>query len=125
MELKSEFLKFSKVMTAIVATLGSVWFFGEPFLEDYVESHIDAYELKHKEENSKKEKLRKLLSDKMLIPQDEVHIELGRMYQNEIGERNKLYEAIDNDYNHSKDKRNKIIKEIKKNHPNTILNYEN
>jgi len=110
MELKSEFVKFSKVMTAIVATLVSVWFFGEPFLEDYVENHFEAYDIKHKKENSQKVKLRKLLSDKMDVDEDEVHIELGRMYQAE-----KV----------SKDKRNKIIKEIKYLYPQTVLNYEN
>ena len=55
-------------------------------------------------------KLRKLLSDKMDVDEDEVHIELGRMYQAE-----KV----------SKDKRNKIIKEIKYLYPQTVLNYEN
>jgi hypothetical protein len=113
------------VMTAIVATLGALWFFGEPFLEDYVDNHFEVYEKKHKTENSKKVKLRSLLSEKMGVPSDEVHIELGRMYQSELIEREKIYEAISKDYNHNKSKRNKIIKEIKSIHPQTVLNHEN
>ena len=125
MELKSEFLKLSKTLTAIVATLGFVWFFGEPFLEDYVESHFDAYDANHKKENSEKIKLRFLLSEKMGCDPDEVHIELGRLYQAEKNERKKIYQYIDKDWKTSKEKRNKIIKEIKYIYPQTVLNYEN
>ena len=125
MELKGEFVKFSKVMTAIVATLGCVWFFGEPFLEDYVQSHFESYEIKHKKENSQKVKLRKLLSDKMDVDEDEVHIELGRMYQAEKIERDKIYKAIDKDFIFSKKRRNDFVREIKFLHPQTLLNYEN
>ena len=120
-DVKSEFLNFAKVMAAIVTTLGSVWFFGEPFLEDYVESHFDSYEIKHKEENSRKAQLRDLLGVKMGVPSDEVHIELGHMFKN----KRKIYETIDADYIEAKNKRNKIIKEIKNIYPNTILTYEN
>ena len=121
MQLKSEIVKFSKVMAAIVTTLGSVWFFGEPFLEDYVESHFDAYEIRNKQESSDKMKLRDLLGIKMGLPSDEVHIELGRMFKNETN----VHETIDSDYIEAKNKRNKIIKEIKNIYPNTVLNYEN
>jgi hypothetical protein len=124
-DLKSDFLKLSKTLTAVVSTVIAFGYFGEPFLEDYVESHFVVYEKKHKKENSEKIKLRDLLSEKMGCDADEVHIELGRMYKNELIERKKIYEAIDGDYNHSKDKRNKIVKEIKYIYPQTVLNYEN
>jgi len=124
LDLKSEFFGFSKMMSAIVATCLALGFFGEPFLEDYVQDRIGEYEKKHEEKNSKRLKLRDLLSDKMKVDPDEVHIELGRMYQSELIERSKIYESIDSDYKHNKDKINKIIKEIKYIYPNTVLNYE-
>ena len=125
MDIKTEFFGFSKMMSAIVGTCVALWFFGEPFLEDYVESHFEVYEKKHKEENSQKVKLRELLSEKMDVDVDEVHIELGRMYKNEIPERKKLKELIDGDWKTSKERRNKIVKEIKDIYPETVLDYEN
>jgi len=125
MDIKNEFFAFSKMMSAIVGTCVALWFFGEPFLEDYVDSHFEKYEKEHKERNSQKVKLRSLLSEKMGVDEDEVHIELGRMYKNEIPERNKIKELINSDWKVSKDRRNKIVKEIKYIYPNTVLDYEN
>jgi hypothetical protein len=71
-------------ITAIIALL---WLIGEPALEGYVDSHINTYEERRSEEekakNSDKIPFRHLLGGKMEVADDEVHIELGRMYQNE------------------------------------------
>lgn len=75
-------------LTAIFAFL---WLMGEPFLEDYVDSHISTYEERKKEEESHKVSLRHLLGDKMGVSDDEVHIELGRLYKNE----NRLKHRVD------------------------------
>jgi hypothetical protein len=123
-DLKKEFISLGKTLGAIIATLTALWFFGEPFLEDYVESHFDTYELKHEEENSKKVKLRNLLSDKMGVAPDEVHIELGRMYQSEKPENQKLWDAINADYKENKDIRNRIIRDIQYIYPGTNLNID-
>ena len=72
-----------KILGSMMGLCVAVWFFGEPFLEDYVESHIEAYEIKHAEEVSGKKKLRSLLANEMGCDTDEVHIELGRMYKEE------------------------------------------
>lgn len=34
-------MEISKILSAIVGVLVALWFFGEPFLEDYVNSRID------------------------------------------------------------------------------------
>ena len=75
-------IKLGTIAASISAILAMLWFIGEPALEDYVEAHIKIHEEKQKEVNSKKVKLRTLLSDKMGIPSDEVHIELGQHYRN-------------------------------------------
>lgn len=121
---KEEFVTLGKTLAAIIATLGSIWFFGEPFAEDYIESHFDTYELKHKEENSKKIKLRTLLSEKMGVDPDEVHIELGRMYKSEKTENKKIWDAIDADYKENKDAVNRIIQDIQYIYPGTTLNID-
>jgi hypothetical protein len=55
----------------------------EPFAEDYIDKRIDLIFKEQKEKDSSKESLRKLLSNKMGVDTDEVHIELGRMYTSE------------------------------------------
>lgn len=65
---------------SIIAICTSLWFFGEPFLEDYVDSKIELYEKARIEASSSKVKLRKLHADEMGIPVDRVHIVEGAMY---------------------------------------------
>jgi len=55
----------------------------EPFAEDYIDKRIDLIFKEQKEKDSSKESLRKLLSKKMGIDVDEVHIELGKLYTSE------------------------------------------
>ena len=90
MENKS-LITLGSIAGAIMAILTLLWFIGEPALERYVDGHIDEYELKKKEEASGKVKLRHLLGDKMEVADDEVHIEIGRMYKKE----QTLYVTID------------------------------
>ena len=75
--------KLGTIAASISAILAMLWFIGEPALEDYVEAHIKIHEEEQKEANSKKVKLRTLLSDKMDVASDEVHIELGKLYKKE------------------------------------------
>ena len=75
--------KLGTIAASISAILAMLWFIGEPALEDYVDTHIKAYEQRKKEEVSNKVKLRTLLSDKMGVADDEVHIELGKIYKDE------------------------------------------
>ena len=90
MENKS-LIKLGSIAGAIMAILTLLWFIGEPALERYVNTHIDSYEERKAEEATHKVKLRHLLGDKMEIADDEVHIELGRMYKKE----KTLYITID------------------------------
>ena len=76
-------IKLGTIAASISAILAMLWFIGEPALEDYVEAHIKIHEEEQKEVNSKKVKLRTLLSDKMNVASDEVHIELGKLYKKE------------------------------------------
>tara|TARA_Y100000389_G_C17452000_1_gene515502 strand:+ start:975 stop:1352 length:378 start_codon:yes stop_codon:yes gene_type:complete len=55
----------------------------EPFAEDYIDKRIDLTFKEQKQKDTSKESLRKLLSNKMNIDTDEVHIELGRLYTSE------------------------------------------
>ena len=75
--------KLGTIAASISAILAMLWFIGEPALDDYVDSHIKAYEQRKKKEVSNKVKLRTLLSDKMGVADDEVHIELGKLYKEE------------------------------------------
>jgi len=83
-----------KILGAMMGLCIAIWFFGEPFLEKYVEGHIEIYEARHKEELSGKTKLRTLLADKMKVDSDEVHIELGRLYQSEYSTREDIYKRL-------------------------------
>jgi predicted metalloendopeptidase len=68
---------------SMMAIIGLVAFLAKPFLAEFVDTHIETYDQAKKEEDSKKEKLRKLLGGKMGIEEDEVHIEIGKMYKSE------------------------------------------
>jgi hypothetical protein len=70
----------------------------------FVDDVIDKYEEHLQKEDSSKIGLRKLLADKMGIDEDEVHIELGRMFKAE----KVLF----------KDLKDEIIRVIKRYHPN-------
>lgn len=83
MESKS-LIKLGTIAASISAILAMLWFIGEPALERYVEAQIGVHEEEMKLGESNKIKLRALLSDKMGIPSDEVHIELGQQYRNEL-----------------------------------------
>jgi len=129
-----------KFVGMMVALCTAMWFFGEPFLEDYVESHFEEYdskkeaEYKHKE--SQRISFRSLLSDKMSVDNDEVHIELGRLYKSEKIERKAMYNYIDSiykklkkqidaDYSHSARMRKIIKKEIKLWNPKSKIMLKN
>lgn len=94
--MKESFLLLGKIAGALMAILTCLGFLGKPFLDDYIDAHIEAYKV----EASSKVKLRKLLSDKMGVDEDEVHIELGRMYKKESN----------------------IVREIKRHHETLYLN---
>jgi len=112
---------------SLIACLTAIWFFAEPFLEDYiyqqtekyiqsdsfklfVDETIKKYEKESEERNTNKVSLRSLLSTKMGIDEDEVHIELGRLYTKE------------KDYKEDVSKQFKSIKkEIHYYHNSTIL----
>lgn len=67
----------------------------EPFAEDYIDKRIDLIFKEQKEKDSSKESLRKLLSNKMGVDRDEVHIELGRMYTSEKAFKKSITVLID------------------------------
>lgn len=67
----------------------------EPFAEDYIDKRIDLIFKEQKEKDSSKESLRKLLSNKMGVDADEVHIELGRMYTSEKAFKKSIAVLID------------------------------
>jgi hypothetical protein len=67
----------------------------EPFAEDYIDKRIDLIFKEQKEKDSSKESLRKLLSNKMGVDRDEVHIELGRMYTSEKAFKKSIAVLID------------------------------
>jgi len=117
-----------KILGSMMGLCVAVWFFGEPFLEDYVSSHIEQYEEKHKQELSSKVKLRSLLSSKMGCDIDEVHIEIGKMYREEKTVRTSI-DSLDasikkevlnikhllgEDYRFNKSERIKILRDVKR-----------
>ena len=67
----------------------------EPFAEDYIDKRIDLIFKEQKEKDSSKQSLRKLLSNKMGVDADEVHIELGRMYTSEKAFKKSIAVLID------------------------------
>jgi hypothetical protein len=90
MENKLSLTKLGTYAGSITAILALLWFIGEPALELYVDRHISTYEERKAEEDSKSVSLRHLLGDKMEVADDEVHIEIGRMYLNEKKLKNKV-----------------------------------
>ena len=80
---------------SVMAVISLTVYLGEPFLEDYVNDQVDLH-IKHlKEEDSSKESLRKLLANKMGVDTDEVHIELGKLYNKEEKFKSEIVALID------------------------------
>ena len=77
---------YGSIAGSVVAILGLLWLLGEPFLEDYVDTHIRTYDERKKEEDSKSVKFRSLCADKMGVAEDEAHIELGKVYKKVMSE---------------------------------------
>jgi len=71
------------VAGSVMAMITLTVYLGEPFLEDYVNEQVDLHIKELKEEDSSRESLRNLLANKMGVDNDEVHIELGRLYNKE------------------------------------------
>lgn len=94
-ESKNQLAHYGSIAGSVMAILGFLWLMGEPFLEDYVDNHISTYDERKKEEDSKKVGLRHLLGDKMEVADDEVHIELGKMYKHYSKEELKIIHKID------------------------------
>ena len=86
---------YGSIAGSVMAILGLLWLLGEPFLEDYVDNHISTYDERKKEEDSQKVSLRHLLGDKMQVADDEVHIELGKVYKSYSKDELKLVRKID------------------------------
>ena len=103
-KIKSELYLLAKGVVFMAAVIGAIWFFGEDSFNTKVDKRIDLFlesdamkvyvdgvvkreREKHEkiqiEKNSTTVALRKLLAIKMGVDEDEVHIELGRMYQKE------------------------------------------
>lgn len=86
---------YGSIAGSVMAILGLLWLLGEPFLEDYVDNHISTYDERKKEEDSQKVGLRHLLGGKMEVADDEVHIELGKVYKHYNKEEVKIIKKID------------------------------
>lgn len=130
-DLKTEFTSLGKTLGAIIATLTTLWFFGEPFADDYIEEHLESYDERKKKEWDEKKKLRgekisewSVLADKMGVAEDEVQIELGKLYRNTPEQFTKLENIVNDDYKYNKEQRNKIIKEFQFRIPETTLEKE-
>lgn len=80
---------------SVMAMISLTVYLGEPFLEDYVNDQVDLHIKELKAEDSSKESLRKLLSNKMGVDVDEVHIELGKLYSKEEEFKNNIVNLID------------------------------
>lgn len=102
-------MDLGKTLGSMVALCTALWFFGEPYLEDYVDNHIEVYDQKLAEEKSSKVKLRTLLAGKMGVEEDEVHIELGRLYKTEESK----FLQSKQDVNYVESKLTKELKELK------------
>lgn len=82
---------YGSIAGSVMAIFALVGLLGKPHAIDFIDNEIESYDKRKKEEDLKKIPFRVLLSEKMGLDDDEVHIELGRMYKNEI----KLHKTID------------------------------
>jgi uncharacterized protein YneF (UPF0154 family) len=105
-EVKNKFFEFAKIIGVIVPIVSLSWLIAQPLIENYIIKKVDEYEkAKPKIEETS---LRELLSDKMGVPSDEVHIKIGEMYRNQGNE--EIKRLI-----------NEIINEIHYYHDDSIL----
>lgn len=144
--LKGEGASLLKTLGAIAASLAAVWTYAEPVVEDYVHNQIEiVHQEDLKEINQLKgqiEVLEKaveenggvtvsmvtLLSDKMNVDEDEVHIELGKLYRKNKSlyvKVDSLRKQVDLDYSHGVRMRRKIQEAIKSWHPESTLTLDN
>ena len=72
---------YGSIAGSVAAILGLLWLIGEPHLKNYIDGEIDRYDQVKKAEDLNKVQLRRLLSEKMQVADDEVHIELGKTYK--------------------------------------------
>lgn len=102
----------STMLIAVVGLVGAFWFFGRaPFnekVDERIQAYLDSpamtvyvqeirrnYELEKFKNNSKNIGLRTLLSTKMGVDGDEVHIELGKKYKEDKALFKKIMKSID------------------------------
>ena len=79
--------KIGTFLGSLIASLTAIWFFAEPFLEDYIHNQtekyiqgdsfklfvdktIEKYELENLKSKENKQSFREILSDKMGVPED-------------------------------------------------------
>lgn len=89
--MESKLSHYGSIAGSVVAIITCVALIGRPHLVDFIDAEIKLYDEAKKEEDSKHAKLRTLLSSKMGIEEDEVHIEIGHQYRKE----QELYKKVD------------------------------
>jgi len=85
---------YGSIAGSVMAIFALVGFLGKPHLTEFIDNEIEVYDERKKEEASGKVKLRTLLSHKMGVEDDEVHIELGHVYK-QVKKEKDLYRVID------------------------------
>lgn len=118
-QIKNKIYEIAKIIGAIVVIQGAVIGIATPFVNEHIEQRIKDYHNsadfklyvdgvieEYRSQTTSTTSLRDLLSDKMGVPSDEVHIKLGEMYRHK------------DDF---KERINEIIREIKYYHDDTIL----
>lgn len=88
----------------------NIQFINSPNFSLFVDGVIKDYEKQLAEEESNKVGLRTLLSLKMGVDEDEVHIKLGEMFKSEEEFKKKIITYI-----------NEIIEEVKREHPSNTI----
>jgi len=81
--MESKISHYGSIAGSVMAILTVIGFIGKPHLTEFIDAEIQAYDLIQQEKSSNKVKLRHLLSGKMGVADDEVHIKLGEQYKNE------------------------------------------
>ena len=101
-EIKNKIYEIAKIIGAIIVIQGAVIGIATPFVNEHIEQRIKDYHNsadfklyvdgvieEYRSQHTTSTSFRDLLSDKMGIPSDEVHIKLGEMYRHkgELDER--------------------------------------
>jgi uncharacterized protein YggU (UPF0235/DUF167 family) len=101
-EIKNKILEAAKIVGAITIIQGGLIAIATPFVNEHIEQRIKDYHNsadfklyvdgvieEYRSQTTSTTSLRDLLSDKMGVPSDEVHIKLGEMYRHkgELDER--------------------------------------